>query len=145
MNLFSTKFLGITFASIAIAGIIFGADSAVGPEISSQFQKAYAGGPLQVSNTATATATAATTATLTIFKTVTESTSVTPAAPGDWTIDITGTAVPDMNNFAGDAAGTVVTLTPGTFSVSESGGPVGGGYVLDPLGGTGDCSGTVAV
>lgn len=46
------------------------------------------------------------------------------AVPADFTMDVTGTNV-STPSFPGSADGTVVTLDPGSYSVGESGGPIG--------------------
>ncbi len=75
-----------------------------------------------------------TTASLTVIKDVLNDEGGT-ALPGDFTMMISPSSNPSQNNFAGSIAGTIVTINPGPYSVSESG---PGGYTGTP---SSECSG----
>src|SRR5947209_20187224 len=76
------------------------------------------------------------TATLRVIKQVVNDNGGTALA-GAWQMTVTNNGSP-MTPFPGSAAGTNVTLSAGTFSVAESGGPAG--YVASLVG----CVGTIA-
>ncbi len=80
---------------------------------------------------------ASTTGSLTVIKNVINNDSGTAVA-SDFTMNVTGTNV-SSPSFPGNATGTTVTLDPGSYSVSESGGPTG--YASSS---SSDCSGSIA-
>ncbi|MBI4084984.1 MAG: DUF5011 domain-containing protein [Candidatus Liptonbacteria bacterium] len=78
-----------------------------------------------------------TTGTLHIIKHVVNDNGGTASA-GDWTMDVSATN-PSQASFDGGESGTDVTVDPGDYSVSESGGP--DGYTGSS---SADCSGSIA-
>ena len=60
------------------------------------------------------------------------------ATASDWTMNVTATN-PSSASFAGSESGSDVTVDPGTYSISESGGPAG--YTASS---TPDCAGSIA-
>src|SRR5438552_7266793 len=75
---------------------------------------------------------------LTVFKQVVNDSGGTALA-SNWTINVAG-ASPSPASFPGSAAGTFVSLNPGTYSVTETGGPTGYTATLSA-----ECSGAIAL